>query len=223
MRSTEVVVHLKSRRPRITTPKPIQAAFWCMKVLRVLPKMGLKEWNQNCRLLSVWLWSQKFQDLNKIRQAFEDNKHPRFMKHFFYHQPYGRGNLFNELIDKADFDKLAKLIKIVGLLLQTKAYLFWRWFRQIRVRRQKMHAFTSWLSLFLGQLVQQSFYSLLLRARDYRRRNPYLTSNRNWTRYEDGEMSELQEGIISQKNMVLLDLQSWSLFLCLWHQIQRIY
>jgi len=41
-------------------------------------------------------------------------------------EPYGRGKLFNELIDKADFEKLAKLLKIMGLLLQTKDYLFWK-------------------------------------------------------------------------------------------------
>ena len=47
------------------------------------------------------------------------------MKEFFYHKPYGKVRLFKEKVDKADFEKLAKLIKIVGLLLQTKVYLFW--------------------------------------------------------------------------------------------------
>jgi len=48
------------------------------------------------------------------------------MKEFLYHRPYGKAGLFEEKVDKADLDKLAKLIKIVGFLLQTKVYLFWR-------------------------------------------------------------------------------------------------
>ena len=65
------------------------------------------------------------EDLQKVRQAFKKNVHPRFMKEFFYHKPYGKAGLFKEKVDTADFEKLAKLIKIVGLLLQTKVYLFW--------------------------------------------------------------------------------------------------
>jgi len=47
------------------------------------------------------------------------------MKEFFYHKPYGKAKLFKEKVEKSDFEKLTKLIKIVGLLLQTKVYLFW--------------------------------------------------------------------------------------------------
>jgi len=71
------------------------------------------------------LSSLKPEDLQKVREAFKGNVHPRFMKEFFYHKPYGKAKLFKEKADKADFEKLAKLIKIVGLLLQTKVYLFW--------------------------------------------------------------------------------------------------
>ena len=47
------------------------------------------------------------------------------MKEFFYHKPYGKAELFKEKVDKSDFEKLAKLTTIVGLLLQTKVYLLW--------------------------------------------------------------------------------------------------
>ncbi len=47
------------------------------------------------------------------------------MKEFFYHKPYGKARLFKEKVENADYEKLAKLINIVGLLLQTKVYLFW--------------------------------------------------------------------------------------------------
>jgi len=46
------------------------------------------------------------------------------MNEFFYHKPYGKAKLFKEKVDKADSEKRAKLIKIVGLLLQTKICLF---------------------------------------------------------------------------------------------------
>ena len=71
------------------------------------------------------LGSIKPEDLQKVREAFKENVHPRFMKEFFYHKPYGKGKLFKKKVDKANFAKLAKLAKIVALLLQTKAYLFW--------------------------------------------------------------------------------------------------
>jgi len=72
------------------------------------------------------LGNLKPEDLQRVREAFKENVHPRFMKEIFYHKPYGKAKLFKEKVDKADFEKLAKLIIIVGLLLQTKVYLFWK-------------------------------------------------------------------------------------------------
>ena len=67
----------------------------------------------------------KCEDLHKVREAFKENVHPRFMKEFFYHKPYGKTKLFKMEVGKADLVKLAKLVRIVGFLLQTKVYLFW--------------------------------------------------------------------------------------------------
>lgn len=72
------------------------------------------------------LGSLKPENLKKVREAFKENVHPRFMKEFFYHKPYGKAKLFKEKVTKANLEKLAKLIKIVGLLLQTKVYLIWK-------------------------------------------------------------------------------------------------
>jgi len=63
--------------------------------------------------------------LQKVHEPFKENVHPRFMKEFFYHKPYGKSKLFKEKVDNTNFEKLTKLIKIGGLLLQTKVYLFW--------------------------------------------------------------------------------------------------
>jgi len=55
-----------------------------------------------------------------------ENVHVRFMKEFFYHQPYGKRVLYKEKVRTAGLEKLAKLIYVTALLLQTKVYLFWK-------------------------------------------------------------------------------------------------
>jgi len=52
--------------------------------------------------------------------------HPRLRKEFTPHQPYGRQADYVEGVKNADLTKMAKLIRIVGVLLQSKVYLFWR-------------------------------------------------------------------------------------------------
>ena len=66
--------------------------------------------------------------LSKIREAFVKNSHPRFKKEFASsrHQPFGKTSDYIKGIENADSEKLARLIKIVGMLLQTKVYLFWQ-------------------------------------------------------------------------------------------------
>jgi hypothetical protein len=61
-----------------------------------------------------------------IRRAFMKNVHLRFMKEFFYHQPYGKCELYKQRVETATLEKLEKLIHVTALLLQTKVYLFWR-------------------------------------------------------------------------------------------------
>ena len=67
------------------------------------------------------------EQLSSLREAFIVNSHPRFKKEFAAcsSQPYGKTSDYKEGIKKADAEKLARLIKIVGMLLQTKVYLFW--------------------------------------------------------------------------------------------------
>jgi hypothetical protein len=65
-------------------------------------------------------------ELLDIREAFIKNMHLRFMKEFFYHQPYGKRELYKQRVETATLEKLAKLIHVTALLLQTKVYLFWK-------------------------------------------------------------------------------------------------
>jgi hypothetical protein len=67
------------------------------------------------------------EEIEKIREAFIENKHPRFKKEFAVsrHQPFGKTSDYVKCIENADSEKMAQITKLVGMLLQTKVYLFW--------------------------------------------------------------------------------------------------
>ena len=67
------------------------------------------------------------QQIRLIKEAFAANTHPRFKKEFAIsrHQPFGKTSDYTIAIKNANYEKIAKLVKIVGMLLQTKVYLFW--------------------------------------------------------------------------------------------------
>lgn len=65
------------------------------------------------------------EQLALLKEVFIKNGHPRLRKVFTPHQPYGRKADYVEGVKNADLKKMAKLIKIVGMLLQSKVYLFW--------------------------------------------------------------------------------------------------
>jgi len=104
-------------------PPPKEA----LKVAEVLRQLGF-----NIQLLGSEkyvlnkLQTLKAEDITKIREAFIHNKAPRFMKYFFPHQPYGRHKLFDKKLREASFERLTCLIKVCGLLLQARVYLFWK-------------------------------------------------------------------------------------------------
>ena len=58
--------------------------------------------------------------------SFHKNKHPRFMKEFSLHDPYGKGKFYKKAVETADLEKLTKRIGICTMLLQTEVYLFWQ-------------------------------------------------------------------------------------------------
>ena len=63
----------------------------------------------------------------KLKEAFVKSSHPRFKREFAVsrHQPFGKTTDYQIAIQRADPTKMAKLIKLVGMLMQTKVYLFW--------------------------------------------------------------------------------------------------
>lgn len=77
--------------------------------------------------------SDKLQNLNpkqleSLKSTFIKNDHPRFRREFAAnrHSPYGSASAYAEGVRNASADRVTRLVKITGMLLQTKVYLFWR-------------------------------------------------------------------------------------------------
>ena len=72
------------------------------------------------------LQSLSEEQIKTIREAFIKHSHGRFMKYFFCHIPFGKKEAYAKEVMKASLERLARLIKVCGFLLQTKVYLFWK-------------------------------------------------------------------------------------------------
>ena len=66
--------------------------------------------------------------MDMLKGSLIKNKHPRFKKEFAVtgHRAYGTTSEYIQSIRNAEMPKIAKLIKLVGILSQTKVYLFWK-------------------------------------------------------------------------------------------------
>jgi GNAT superfamily N-acetyltransferase len=112
----------------IEQPPPKEA----LKIAEILQQLGF-----NIQLLG----SEKYvlnklqtlsdEGLEKLREAFIKHCHARFMKYFFCHIPFGRKEVYAKEVMKASLERLARLIKVCGFLLQTKVYLFWKRHRHL--------------------------------------------------------------------------------------------
>jgi hypothetical protein len=99
------------------------------KVSKVLLELGFDLQLLGSERYVLW----KLEGLNtdqicKLKETFLRSNHPRFKREFAVsrHQPFGKTSDYIKSIKEADSPKIAKLLKIVGMLLQTKVYLFWR-------------------------------------------------------------------------------------------------
>jgi ABC-type lipoprotein export system ATPase subunit/GNAT superfamily N-acetyltransferase len=77
----------------------------------------------------VWSSLQNLgqEQLAALKEVFVKNAHLRFKREIdtLRHMPYGTTAVYAEGIRNASLDKITKLIKIAGMLLQAKVYLFW--------------------------------------------------------------------------------------------------
>jgi len=108
---------------KIAESPPVKTAI---KIADVLKEMGFNvAFLRSQKYVLKKLASLNAQELKLIKRAFAENKHPRFMKEFSFHDPYGKRKFYEKSLESADLEKLTKLIGICGMLLQTKVYLFW--------------------------------------------------------------------------------------------------
>ena len=79
------------------------------------------------RYVQAKLESLQPEQINQLKEAFIKNKHTRFRREFAAsrHQPFGKVADFVTSVHKADLPELGRLIRLVGILSQTKVYLFW--------------------------------------------------------------------------------------------------
>ncbi|MGC8999345.1 MAG: hypothetical protein ACP5JW_08210, partial [Candidatus Bathyarchaeia archaeon] len=103
-------------------PPPKEA----LAIAEILQKLGF-----NIQLLGSEKYVQnKLQSLSekelaKVREAFVKHSHAGFMKYFFPHMPFGNKEAYAKEVMRASPERLTKLIKVCGFLLQTKVYLYW--------------------------------------------------------------------------------------------------
>jgi hypothetical protein len=64
---------------------------------------------------------------NTTTKLRTEKKHPRFKKEFAAsrHQPFGKASDYVKCVENADSLNVAKLLRLAGMLMQTKVYLFW--------------------------------------------------------------------------------------------------
>jgi len=114
---------LKAGMQKIAVQPPPKEA---LKIAETLSQLGF-----NTQLLGSEKYVlSKLQTLSdervvKIRGAFIRNSHARFMKYFFPHQLFGKREAYTKETRTTSLERLARLIKVCGFLMQTKVYLFW--------------------------------------------------------------------------------------------------
>ena len=74
---------------------------------------------------------EKLKNLNpmeimKCREILAKLRAPRLHKFADSHAPYGRSARYRDTVEKASLEKLAKILKALSFLAQTKIYLLWR-------------------------------------------------------------------------------------------------
>ena len=62
----------------------------------------------------------------KCREILAKLRSPRLHKFADHHAPYGRNARYLDMVEKASLEKLAKILKALSFLAQTKVYLLWK-------------------------------------------------------------------------------------------------
>ena len=65
-------------------------------------------------------------EIMKCREIIAKLRSPRLHKFADSHAPYGRSARYRDAVEKASLEKLAKMLKVLSFLAQTKVYLLWK-------------------------------------------------------------------------------------------------
>ena len=65
-------------------------------------------------------------EIMKCREILGNLRSPRLHKFANSHAPYGRSARYRDAVEKASLEKLAKILKALSFLSQTKIYLLWK-------------------------------------------------------------------------------------------------
>jgi GNAT superfamily N-acetyltransferase len=119
---------------KILEQKPSEEA---LRVANVLSDLGFDlKLLSSQKHVSSRLENLSPEQFTALKKAFIKNDHPRLRRAFAAnrHKPYGTAAAYIESIRNADFEEVGKLVRIVGMLLQTKVYLFWKksWMKPLK-------------------------------------------------------------------------------------------
>jgi len=115
----------KAGMKKIVEQEPPKEALGILATLQGLRFNGQLLGSEKCVLEKLQALDDD--EIDRIKQVFVKYNHPRFMKAFNYHLPFGARKAYGEQIEHLNLEKLAHLIKICWFLMQTKAYLFWQY------------------------------------------------------------------------------------------------
>jgi GNAT superfamily N-acetyltransferase len=101
------------------------------KVSEVLQGLGFDlQLIGSAQYIQAKLENLSVEETAKLKEAFIKDKHPRFKRELACshssHQPFGNNSDYIKAVLESDNAKIGALIKLAGMLRQTKVYLFWR-------------------------------------------------------------------------------------------------
>lgn len=114
---------------RVAVQLPCKQA---LRVVEVLERLGFCRDLLGCEnYLRGRLACLSREEIGEIKDAFVRNVHPRFVRCFGGGSVFGDKKAYVEGVRNAGVEKLVKLIRVCGVLLQVKVYLFWDKFGEL--------------------------------------------------------------------------------------------
>jgi energy-coupling factor transporter ATP-binding protein EcfA2 len=99
-----------------------------VKISKVLSEVGFNlQLRDSEKYVCSILYNLSPEQLSMVKEALAKYDNPRLRKELGdRHRPFGNTAAYVAAVQGADSAKLARVIRVVGMLLQTKVYLFWQ-------------------------------------------------------------------------------------------------